>query len=85
MGSLVLTECKDQVQEPKPVALQGVQLHACVRDRSEEVRHVSRIADSACPFLYWSQCKKGHAESAFRDASHTSSGDRSRKGGGRLF
>ena len=23
------------------------------------MRHVSRIADSACPFLYWSQCKKG--------------------------
>ena len=23
-------------------------------------------------FLYWSECKKGHAESAFRDACHTS-------------
>ena len=34
----------------------------------------SQIADSACPFLYWSQCKKGHAESAFRDTCRTSSG-----------
>ena len=33
----------------------------------------SRIADSACPFLYWSQCKKGHAKSAFRDSCRTSS------------
>ena len=27
------------------------------------------------PFLYWSHWKKGHAESAFRDACRTSSGD----------
>ena len=41
----------------------------------EEVRHVSRNADSACPFLYWHDGKKGHAESAFRDrdACRTSS------------
>ena len=24
---------------------------------------MSRIADSVCPFLYWSQCTKGHAAS----------------------
>ena len=40
----------------------------------EEVRHASRNADSACPFLYWRNGKKGHAESAFRDACRTSSG-----------
>ena len=34
----------------------------------EEVRHASRNADSACPFLPSCQYKKGHAESAFRDA-----------------
>ena len=39
----------------------------------EEVRHASRNADSACPFLYWRDGKKGHAESAFRDACRTSS------------
>ena len=38
----------------------------------EEVRHASRNADSACPFLYWRDGKKGHAESAFRDACRTS-------------
>ena len=37
-----------------------------------EMRHASRIADWACP-LYWSQCKKGHAESAFRGACRTKS------------
>ena len=37
------------------------------------MRHASQIPDSVCPFLYWSQCKKGHAESAFRDACRTSS------------
>ena len=26
---------------------------------SEEVRHASRNADSACPFLYWLDGKKG--------------------------
>ena len=31
-------------------------------------------ADSACPYLYWRDGKKGHTESAFRDACHTSSG-----------
>ena len=41
---------------------------------AEEVRHASRNADSACPFLYWRDGKKGHAESAFRDACRTSSG-----------
>ena len=41
---------------------------------SEEVRRASRNADSACPFLYWRDGKKGHAESAFRDARRTSSG-----------
>ena len=40
----------------------------------EEVRHASRNADSACPFLPSRQYKKGHAESAFRDACRTSSG-----------
>ena len=31
-----------------------------------EVRHASRNADSACPFLYWCDGKKKeHAESAF--------------------
>ena len=40
----------------------------------EEVRHASRNADSVCPFLYWRDGKKGHAESAFRDACRTSSG-----------
>ena len=39
---------------------------------SEEVRHASRNADSACPFLHWRDGKKGHAESAFRDACRTS-------------
>ena len=39
----------------------------------EEVRHASRNAESACPFLYWRDGKKGHAESAFRDACRTSS------------
>ena len=38
----------------------------------EEVRHASRNADSACPFLYWRDGKKGHAESAFRVACRTS-------------
>ena len=41
--------------------------------RPEEVRHASRNAESACPFLYWRDGKKGHAESAFRDACRTSS------------
>ena len=41
---------------------------------AEEVRHASRNADSACPFLPSRQCKTGHAESAFRDACRTSSG-----------
>ena len=41
---------------------------------AEEVRHASRNADSACPVLYWRDGKKGHAESAFRDACRTSSG-----------
>ena len=40
----------------------------------EEVRHASRNADSACPFLPLRQYKKGHTESAFRDACRTSSG-----------
>ena len=40
---------------------------------AEEVRHVSRNADSACPFLPSRQYKKGHAESAFCDACRTSS------------
>ena len=40
----------------------------------EEVRHASRNADSVCPFLPSRQYKKGHAESAFRDARRTSSG-----------
>ena len=40
----------------------------------EEVRHASRNADSACPFLYWCDGKKGNDESAFRDACRTSSG-----------
>ena len=40
---------------------------------SEEVRHASRNADSACPFLPSRQYKKGHADSAFRDACRTSS------------
>ena len=40
---------------------------------AEEVRHVSRNADSACPFLPSRQYKKGHAESAFHDACRTSS------------
>ena len=40
---------------------------------SEEVRHASRNADSACPFLPSRQYKTGHAESAFRDACRTSS------------
>ena len=31
-------------------------------------------ADSACPFLPLHQYRKGHAESAFRDACRTSSG-----------
>ena len=44
-----------------------------IRGWPEEVRHASRIADSACPFLYWSRCKKGHAESALHDACRTSS------------
>ena len=35
---------------------------------SEEVRHASRNADSACPFLHSLLYKKGHAESAIRDA-----------------
>ena len=39
----------------------------------EEVQHASRNADSACPFLPSRQYKKGRAESAFRDACHTSS------------
>ena len=39
----------------------------------EEVRHASQNADSACPFLPSRQYKKGHAESAFRDACRTSS------------
>ena len=26
---------------------------------SEEAQHASQFTDSACPFLYWSQCKKG--------------------------
>ena len=39
----------------------------------EEVQHASRNADSACPFLYWCDGKKGHAESAFRDTCRTSS------------
>ena len=34
----------------------------------EEVRHASRNADSASPFLHWRDGKKGHTESAFRDA-----------------
>ena len=38
----------------------------------EEVRYASRNADSACPFLPSRQYKKGHAESAFRDACRTS-------------
>ena len=41
---------------------------------SEEVRHASQNADSACPFLPSRQYKKGHTESAFRDACRTSSG-----------
>ena len=41
----------------------------------EEVRHASRNADSACPFLYWCNGKKGRAESAFHDACRTSSGE----------
>ena len=41
---------------------------------AEEVRHASRNADSACPFLPSRQYKTGHAESAFRDACRTSSG-----------
>ena len=41
---------------------------------TKEVRHASRNADSACPFLYWRDGKNGHAESAFRDACRTSSG-----------
>ena len=41
--------------------------------KPEEVRHASRNAESACPFLYWRDGKKGHAESAFRDACRTSS------------
>ena len=28
-----------------------------------------------CALFYWSQCKKGHAESAFRDACRASSGN----------
>ena len=39
----------------------------------EEVRHASRNAESVCPFLYWRDGKKGHAESALRDACRTSS------------
>ena len=38
----------------------------------EEVRHASRNADSACPFLPSRQYKKGHAESALHDACRTS-------------
>ena len=34
---------------------------------------MSRNADSVCPFLPSRQYKKGHAESAFRDACRTSS------------
>ena len=41
--------------------------------QAEEVRHASRNADSACPFLPSRQYKKGHVESAFRDACRTSS------------
>ena len=41
------------------------------RQSPEEVRHASRNADSACPFF---QYKKGHTESAIRDACRTSSG-----------
>ena len=44
------------------------------RVKPEEVRHASRNAESACPFLYWRDGKKGHTESAFRDACRTSSG-----------
>ena len=39
----------------------------------QQVRHASRNAESACPFLYWRDGKKGHAESAFRDACRTCS------------
>ena len=45
------------------------------REWAEEVRHASQNADSACPFLPSRQYKKGHAESAFRDACRTSSGE----------
>ena len=45
----------------------------CYRLSTEGVRHASRNADSACRFLYWRDGKKGHAESAFRDACCTSS------------
>ena len=52
-----------------PVILRVV-LFTCL---AEEVRHASRNADSACPFLPSRQYKKEHAESAFRDACRTSS------------
>ena len=44
------------------------------RGGSGQRRCDMRIVDLACPFLYWSQCKKGHAESAFRGACRTFSG-----------
>ena len=49
---------------------------------SEEVRHASRNADSVCSFLYWRDGKKGHAESAFRNACRTSSAPTSYIAGG---
>ena len=48
--------------------------YGIARQIPEEVRHASRNADSACPFLPSRQYKTGHAESAFRDACRTSSG-----------
>ena len=48
---------------------------SCMQEcESAATQRRSRNADSACPFLPSRQYKKGHAESAFRDACRTSSG-----------
>ena len=49
-------------------ALKEVGVTIGIGGGAEEVRHASRNADSACPFLPSRQYKNGHAESAFHDA-----------------
>ena len=49
--------------------------NVCNSEAAEEVRHASQNADSALPFFAIAPIQKGHAESAFRDACRTSSGE----------